>query len=499
MSPRRGGGVIQYERVRLLGRGGFARCFAFRNIDAPYLPPVAAKVIAKQSLGQQVARKVASEIAIHRALAHRHVVRLQHCFEDDRNIYLVMDLCDGDSVYELAKRRPGRRIGERDACRFVHQTALALAYLHAPDCNVIHRDVKLANLFLHQGAVKLGDFGLAAKLATPGERKQTVCGTPNYLAPEIIENIGYSFEVDIWALGVCLFTMVSGAPPFETTDVATTYRRIRANDYAFDSALPLSAEVKSLVRRLLDPLPSCRPTAAALGSDAFLERSAGPSTPPKTASACAPTAAPAVPRSPLQPLYGGVNNKPATPTRRVALVVAALPLVERFFDYSSKYGIGFALENGSFQACFNDLTRITLSGAQVLYHDAESAPLACTVDDYPPTLYKKVTLIKYFRDYLLEHGARLREPSCATIDSLIAVTRFERAGKRDATFHLSDGSVEVHANEESLRIRITANRRVAAIVGDADGSSAATIELGPQSVRFAALPPRIKRLIERHM
>jgi polo-like kinase 1 len=496
------GGVIQYERIRLLGRGGFARCFAFRNLDAPYLPPVAAKVIGKQSLGQQVARKVASEIAIHRTLAHRHVVRLQHCFEDASNIYLVMDLCDGDSVYELAKRRPARRIAERDACRFVHQTALALAYLHAPACNVIHRDVKLANLFLHQGAVKLGDFGLAAKLASATERKQTVCGTPNYLAPEIIEHVGYSFEVDIWALGVCLFAMVCGVPPFETTDVATTYRRIRANDYAFDAALPISAEVKSLVRRLLDPLPSCRPTAAALGADAFLERCAAPTTPSKaSASACA--AAPAVPRSPLQPLAAHDVNKPATPTRRALPLLVPLPLVERFFDYSSKYGIGFALENGSFQACFNDLTRITLFGAHVLYHDGGGgAPLACTVDDYPPTLYKKVTLIKYFRDYLLEHGARLREASSggAAIDGLVVVTRFERTGKRDAAFHLSDGSVEVHANDESLRIRIAANRRVAAVVGDADdGSSAATIDLAPHSTRFAALPPRIKRLIERHM
>jgi polo-like kinase 1 len=452
---------------------------------------------------KNVARKVASEVAIHRAVAHRHVVRLQHCFEDDSNIYLLMDLCDGDSVYELAKRRPARRLAERDACRFAHQTALALSYLHSPECNVIHRDVKLANLFLHQGAVKLGDFGLAAKLESASERKVTICGTPNYLAPEIIETTGYSFEVDVWALGVCLFAMVCGTPPFETSDVATTYRRIRANDYTFDPTIVLSAEVKSLVRRLLDPLPACRPTAAALGADAFLARCSAPNTPTKTAttSMCSAPAVPVAPRSPLQPL---VTNKPATPTRRIVLsapaVAASPPLVERFFDYSTKYGIGFALENGSFQACFNDLTRIVLFGAQLLYSDDVSTTTLCTIDDFPQSLYKKVTLIKYFRDYLLEHGARERVPTTASaIDTLVAVTRFERHGKCDAAFHLSDGSVEVHANDESLRIRVAANRRVACIVGDGGGALCTTIELGSQSPRFVALPQRIKRLIERNL
>lgn len=508
LSPKnRTTAVIQFERGRLLGRGGFARCFAFRNIDAPQLPPVAAKVISKQSLARDVVRKVASEVAIHRAVAHRHVVRLQHCFEDDSNIYLLMDLCDGDSVYELAKRRPARRLAERDACRFAHQTALALSYLHSPECNVIHRDVKLANLFLHQGAVKLGDFGLAAKLESAAERKVTICGTPNYLAPEIIETTGYSFEVDVWALGVCLFAMVCGVPPFETSDVATTYRRIRANDYTFDPTVALSAEVKSLVRRLLDPLPACRPTAASLGADAFLARCSAPNTPTKASVAAPACGAPAIsvaPRSPLQPLFAAVNNKPATPTRRIVLgapaVIASPPLVDRFFDYSSKYGIGFALENGSFQACFNDLTRIVLFGAQLLYCDDDAKPTLCTIDDFPQSLYKKVTLIKYFRDYLLEHGARERVPSAAaSIESLVAVTRFERYGKCDAAFHLSDGTVEVHATDEALRIRIAANRRVASIVGDANGSHCTAIELGSQSPRFVALPQRIKRLIERNL
>lgn len=96
---------------------------------------------------------------------------------------------------------------------------------------VIHRDLKLGNLFLtDKMEIKVGDFGLAAKIEFEGERKRTICGTPNYIAPEVLENKnGHSYEVDIWSFGVILYTMLIGKPPFETSDVKTTYKRIKAN------------------------------------------------------------------------------------------------------------------------------------------------------------------------------------------------------------------------------------------------------------------------------
>lgn len=82
---------------------------------------------------------------------------------------------------------------------------------------VIHRDLKLGNLFLNEKMhVKLGDFGLATQVEFDGERKKTLCGTPNYIAPEMLDKKGHSFEVDIWAIGCILFTLLVGKPPFET-------------------------------------------------------------------------------------------------------------------------------------------------------------------------------------------------------------------------------------------------------------------------------------------
>jgi polo-like kinase 1 len=89
--------------------------------------------------------------------------------------------------------------------------------------------------------IKLGDFGLATKLDYDGERKKTICGTPNYIAPEILEGKkGHSYEVDIWSFGVIMYTLLIGKPPFETNDVKTTYKRIKMNSYSFPEHIIIS-------------------------------------------------------------------------------------------------------------------------------------------------------------------------------------------------------------------------------------------------------------------
>lgn len=107
---------------------------------------------------------------------------------------------------------------------------------------VIHRDLKLGNLFLSDKMeIKLGDFGLATKLEYDGEKKRTICGTPNYIAPEILEGKrGHSYEVDVWSTGVIMYTLLIGKPPFETNDVKTTYRRIKMNAYSFPEHVIIS-------------------------------------------------------------------------------------------------------------------------------------------------------------------------------------------------------------------------------------------------------------------
>lgn len=119
--------------------------------------------------------------------------------------------------------------------------------------------------------LKLGDFGLATKLEFDGEKKRTICGTPNYIAPEILDGkSGHSYEVDIWSLGVIIYTLLIGKPPYETPDVKATYKKIRLNSYTFPDQAPISDSARGLITRILNLDPSKRPTLEEMSSNPFL-------------------------------------------------------------------------------------------------------------------------------------------------------------------------------------------------------------------------------------
>ena len=150
-------------------------------------------------------------------------MRFGDCFEDSDNVYMTLELCEAGSLMDMLRRR--KRFTEPESRYFMVQLIGACHYMHTHQ--VIHRDLKLGNLFLDADMnVKVGDFGLAALIENPGERKKTICGTPNYIAPEVLFDTanGHSFEVDTWSIGVILYTLVVGRPPFQTKDVKTIYK-----------------------------------------------------------------------------------------------------------------------------------------------------------------------------------------------------------------------------------------------------------------------------------
>ena len=137
----------------------------------------------------------------------------------------------------------------------------AVKYIH--DENVIHRDLKLGNLFLDKNLnVKVGDFGLATRLEDKDEKRKTICGTPNYIAPEVIQQDkskrGHSFEVDVWSMGVILYTVLMGKPPYEAKDVKATYQRILKNEYSFPEHVPISEHAMDLIDSMLQLNPNER-------------------------------------------------------------------------------------------------------------------------------------------------------------------------------------------------------------------------------------------------
>ena len=229
--------IRRYNKGRFLGKGGFARCYEFTSLDSKKI--TAAKVVPKASLTKsRQKQKLMSEIKIHRSLHHQGVVGFEHFFEDAENVYILLELCPNQTMNELLRRR--KRLIELEVQCYILQIVNTLKYLHAH--RVIHRDLKLGNLFLSEKMeIKIGDFGLATKLEFDGERKRTICGTPNYIAPEVLDGkTGHSYEVDVWSLGVIIYTLLVGKPPFETADVKTTYRRIKMNAYSFPDSVQLS-------------------------------------------------------------------------------------------------------------------------------------------------------------------------------------------------------------------------------------------------------------------
>lgn len=249
----------------------------------------ALKIVSKSTLTKSRARqKLQAEIKIHRTLRHRHVVRFDRFFEDSRNAYILLELCSMGSLSEMVKRR--KRLSEREMQLIMMQIVEGVRYMHR--VGVIHRDLKLGNVFLDGGMnVKIGDLGLAAQVSHAQEQRKTICGTPNYIAPEILDGkTGHSFQVDIWSLGVILYTCLVGRPPYESRDVKSTYKRILANVYTFPDHVTISDDAKALIRRMLQTRPESRPTLEEIVQHPFFsaDRRAVPRSLPPSAKTTAP-------------------------------------------------------------------------------------------------------------------------------------------------------------------------------------------------------------------
>eukprot|EP00659_Diplonema_papillatum_P015536 gene15536-23708_t len=260
--------VRRYVKGKLLGKGGFARCYEATDVETK--EEFAVKVISKATLSKPKTRqKLKTEIKIHRSIEHKHIVRFHKYFEDENNVYILLELCRGKTILDLSAARG--RFTETEASYFVHECLLALRYMHA--LGIIHRDLKLGNIMLSGNMdVKIGDFGLAARLYFAGEKRRTLCGTPNYIAPEILASgHGHSLEVDVWTIGVILYAMLVGKPPFQTADVNTTYGKIKRCSYSFPHDVNISREGRDLIGRILQVSPEGRPTVEQIMEDPWFK------------------------------------------------------------------------------------------------------------------------------------------------------------------------------------------------------------------------------------
>jgi polo-like kinase 1 len=614
--------IHRYRRGKMLGKGGFAKVYMCTALDSG--KDYAVKIVPKANLVKARARqKLQAEIKIHRTLKHKHVCEYKHFFEDKTNCYILLELCHNQSMNEMIKRR--KRLTEPEAAFFMQDMIGAVKYMH--ENFVIHRDLKLGNLFLDKNMhIKVGDLGLATRLEKAEEKRKTICGTPNYIAPEVIqgtkETRGHSYEVDIWSMGVILYTMLIGKPPYEAKDVKATYKRIIANEYDFPVHTPISPQARDLIAAMLQSRPEQRPTLDEISQHAFFNDGVQiPLFLPSSATQIAPTwmhdeigqlvprpieseendsnsskndsstatlpsmaRGGSVRRLPLKNKDPNINNygsdeykKPVQlndwfnpPPGMVQSAVAAasvkqstagalqferrnkpeiqpafrvfdetgasskrsssgrmdglvsqtsnlrlnddaerapvekpLPVdsdaevlllmlerlttvlevskqsefmyaasqvkeasrgapikwITRYVDYTSKYGLGFLMNDGSSGVYFNDSTKAILQAQgdafqyverkKLLNADTRSAEPLCKIhslDAYPDELHKKVTLLKHFRNYLLEQQKKSDEDDFTTTSSVdisfVYLKKWVRT-KHAILFRLSDQTVQI--------------------------------------------------------
>eukprot|EP00092_Neocalanus_flemingeri_P098580 GFUD01125716.1.p1 GENE.GFUD01125716.1~~GFUD01125716.1.p1 ORF type:complete len:583 (+),score=175.64 GFUD01125716.1:143-1891(+) len=488
----------RYERGRFLGKGGFAKCYELKDLATGEV--TAGKIVPKALLTKSHQKeKMSQEIRLHKAVAQNNLVKLFSYFEDPNFVYIVLELCRKRSLMELHKRR--KAITEPETRYFLHQILLGCLYLH--ENKIIHRDLKLGNIFLNDNMeIKIGDFGLATKVDYDGERKKTLCGTPNYIAPEVLNKKGHSYEVDVWSLGCILYTLLVGKPPFETQTLKDTYTRIKKNEYHIPSRVgPLA---RNLIQRLLQHEPAKRPSVAEILKDDFMTMGYLPPRLPVSCLTMAPrfdtknNASLIARRTPLMEVnkepglgsQGSLSRKDsarneAGPSdcylselhKQLAQLIASKPgsrnppmedeaedpksqpivWVSKWVDYSDKYGYGYSLNDDSIGVVFNDLTKLLLlaDGLNIHYIDYESSEHYYTMNEFPATVEKKVKLLNYFRNYMKEHllkaGANMEvreEDQLSRIPALKTWFRTSRA----VVMHLTNGTMQINFFKDHTKI-----------------------------------------------
>nr|XP_016512043.1 PREDICTED: CBL-interacting protein kinase 18-like [Nicotiana tabacum]XP_016512044.1 PREDICTED: CBL-interacting protein kinase 18-like [Nicotiana tabacum] len=258
----------KYELGRLLGQGNFAKVYYGRNLKTGQ--GVAIKVIDKEKvLKAGLIEQTKREISIMALVKHPHVLQLYEVMATKSKIYFVIEHAKGGELFnKLAKGR----LKEDVARKFFQQLITAVEFCHSRD--VYHRDLKPENLLLDEnGNLKVSDFGLSALAESKRQDGllHTTCGTPAYVAPEVIGRKGYDgAKADIWSCGVILFVLLAGYLPFHDSNLMNMYRKISRAEYKCPNWFPL--EVRKLLSRILDPNPHTRISIAKIKESSWFKK-----------------------------------------------------------------------------------------------------------------------------------------------------------------------------------------------------------------------------------
>ncbi|KAM9834608.1 aurora kinase B [Syngnathus typhle] len=242
--------IEDFDIGRPLGKGKFGNVYLAKVKKLQAI--VALKVLFKSQMEKEgVEHQLRREIEIQAHLKHPNILRFYNYFHDCKRVFLVLEYAPRGELYKELQRL-GRFDDQRTAT-FMEEISDALLYCHAK--KVIHRDIKPENLLLgYRGELKIADFGWSVH--APSLRRRTMCGTLDYLPPEMIEGRTHSEKVDLWCIGILCYECLVGNPPFESSSHVDTYKRITKVDLKFPSII--SEGARDLIGKLLRHCPADR-------------------------------------------------------------------------------------------------------------------------------------------------------------------------------------------------------------------------------------------------
>uniref|UniRef100_A0A669QJC9 Serine/threonine-protein kinase PLK4 n=1 Tax=Phasianus colchicus TaxID=9054 RepID=A0A669QJC9_PHACC len=259
--------IEDFKVGNLLGKGSFAG--VYRAVSLKTGLEVAIKMIDKKAMHKVgMVQRVQNEVKIHCQLKHPSILELYNYFEDSNYVYLILEMCHNGEMSRYIKNRK-KPFSEDEARHFLHQIITGMLYLHSH--GILHRDLTLSNLLLTSNMnVKIADFGLATQLKMPHEKHYTMCGTPNYISPEIATRSPHGLESDVWSLGCMFYTLLIGKPPFDTDTVKNTLNKVVLADYEMPAFL--SREAQDLIHKLLRKNPADRLSLSSVLDHPFMSR-----------------------------------------------------------------------------------------------------------------------------------------------------------------------------------------------------------------------------------
>ncbi|XP_021892642.1 CBL-interacting serine/threonine-protein kinase 3 isoform X1 [Carica papaya] len=261
--------VGKYEVGRTIGEGTFAKVKFARNSETG--EPVALKILDKEKvLKHKMAEQIKREIATMKLIKHPNVVQLYEVMGSKTKIFIVLEFVTGGELFDKIVNHG--RMREDEARRYFQQLINAVDYCHSR--GVYHRDLKPENLLLDAyGNLKVSDFGLSAlsQQVRDDGLLHTTCGTPNYVAPEVLNDRGYDgATADLWSCGVILFVLLAGYLPFDDSNLMNLYKKISAAEFTCPPWLSFSA--MKLITRILDPNPMSRITIPEILEDEWFKK-----------------------------------------------------------------------------------------------------------------------------------------------------------------------------------------------------------------------------------